>query len=399
MIVREENRVRGTVDRPPFQRLRVAFTGKLLSMPRSEAYESIRRAGGTITRSVSRRTSLLVVGMGGWPLLPNGEVSNALRLAEALNARGACIRIISEEEFLEEAGLKTRGPALKKTYAAEEICNLTGVNPEKLRRWEQLGLIRSSGGRFDFQDLITLRTLTELIGHGVRPEVINRSLKGLASILPGTDRPLAQLQIVLENSGPLVAELNGCRITAEGQFILDFEQARCSQALSLELETGEAVDAESWLRRGHWHEENEEFADAARAYRNAIGLDPGAAEAYFNLGNVLRGQDRSDAALELFRLAVTIDSTLSEAWYNIADILEEQGRLDEAVASLKQAIAVCPNFADAFYNLALCFEKLGQRSEARRCWSDYLKLDPASEWAAVARRHLMTHRLRPGESP
>jgi len=388
MMIKEEHRIRGVIRPASFQQLRVAFTGKLLSMPRCEAYEAIRRAGATVTTSVSRRTNLLVVGMGGWPLLGNGEVSSVLRRAEALNANGARIRIISEEIFLEEVGLKASGPALEKRYSAEEICELTGVDPDKLRRWEQLGLIRSGGGRFDFQDLISLRTVTELIGHGVRPEVINRSLKGLASILPGTERPLTQLQIVLENPGALVADLDGCRITAEGQFMLDFEQAK-SRALSLEFDAIEPVDAESWLQRGHRYEENEEFAEAAQAYRRAIGLDPGTAEAYFNLGNALRGQDRLDAAVELFLLAVALDGNLSEAWYNIADVLEEQGRLDEAISSLKQAIAVCPTFADAFYNLALCFEKLGQQSEAQRCWSQYLKLDPVSEWAKVARTHLI----------
>ncbi len=369
-------------------RQRVAFTGKLLSLPRSQAVELVRASGGQVATSVSRRTTVLVVGMGGWPLLPGGEVSSALRRAEELNRRGASIRIISEGEFLEEVGEKPRGPALEKHYTAEEICGLTGVTQEKLRRWEQLGLIRSSGGRFDFKDLISLRTLTELIESGVRPEVINRSLKGLASVLPGTDHPLTQLQVVMANSQTLMAELDGCHITAEGQFMLDFDGAAGGGSDNLEWSAAEPEDADAWLDRGRHAEENEDFELAADAYRRAIRLDPKGAAGFFNLGNVLRAQDRPDAALELFRLAVVLDPALGEAWYNIADIHEEQGRLAEAVENLRQSISTCPAFEDAYYNLALCFEKMGQRQDARRCWSEYIRLDPVSDWANVARLHL-----------
>jgi len=371
-------------------RQRVAFTGKLLSMPRPDAVRLVEESGGSVTTSVSRRTTAVIVGMGGWPLLPSGEVSAALQRAEELNRRGTAIRIISEEEFLEEAGQKPRGPALEKTYTTDEICSLTGVTHEKLRRWEQLGLIRSSAGRFDFQDLISLRTLTELVERGVRPEVINRSLRGLSEILPGTDRPLAQLQIVVENSQSLMGELDGCQITAEGQFMLNFEDPEGSSAAALDWVEAEPEDAESWLDRGRQFEENEDFDRAADAYRRAISSDPSGAAAFFNLGNVLRAQARPDAALELFRLAVTLDATLSEAWYNIADIHEEEGRLPEAIVNLKQSISACPSFADAYYNLALCFEKLGERPDAKRCWSEYLRLDPVSDWANVARMHLAT---------
>jgi tetratricopeptide (TPR) repeat protein len=330
--------------------------------------------------------------MGGWPLLPSGEVSSALQRAEELNQRGAGIRIISEEEFLEEAGEKARGPALEKSYTSGEICDLTGVTRDKLRRWEQLGLIRSSNGRFDFQDLISLRTLTELVERGVRPEVINRSLKGLSSILPRTDRPLAQLQIVAENSRTIMGELDGCHITAEGQFMLNFDSPAGGPAAALALRQNEPEpeDADAWVDRGRQFEEDEDFDRAAEAYRKAIALEPGSPAAFFNLGNVLRAQARPDAALELFRLAVTLDSGLTEAWYNIADIHEEEGRLPEAIVSLKQSIAACPGFADAYYNLALCFEKVGERTDAKRCWSEYLRLDPASDWSNVARIHLAT---------
>ena len=47
-----------------------------------------------------------------------------------------------------------------------------------------------------------------------------------------------------------------------------------------------------------------------------------------------------------------------------------------------------PGYADAHYNLALLFQGSGQVMEAVRHWKTYLKLDPNSSWASIARREL-----------
>ena len=87
-------------------------------------------------------------------------------------------------------------------------------------------------------------------------------------------------------------------------------------------------------------------------------------------------------------MAVDLDSTLSEAWYNLADLMEGTKRLDEAVTCLQRAVATSPDYADAHFNLAHCYEQLGRPAQAATHWNQYLKLDPVSEWAEIARRHL-----------
>jgi len=72
-------------------------------MTRQEAVRIVLAAGGTATESVSRSTSTLVVGMCGWPLLPDGQVSDKLRRAEKLVRNGFEIRIVSELFLLERA--------------------------------------------------------------------------------------------------------------------------------------------------------------------------------------------------------------------------------------------------------------------------------------------------------
>src|SRR5882757_7056709 len=77
----------------------VAFTGRLASMKREEAFALVREKGGTPRRGLTRKTAILVVGELGWPLLPDGEPSKSLSLAKSYG-----VAIASERQFLEWAG-------------------------------------------------------------------------------------------------------------------------------------------------------------------------------------------------------------------------------------------------------------------------------------------------------
>jgi tetratricopeptide (TPR) repeat protein len=77
-----------------------------------------------------------------------------------------------------------------------------------------------------------------------------------------------------------------------------------------------------------------------------------------------------------------------EAWYNLGDWLDEQGRSEAAIECLPTALQVAPDYADAMFNLALLFQRTNQYTEAADYWHLYLASDCQSEWAARARRSL-----------
>ncbi|MCI0421714.1 MAG: tetratricopeptide repeat protein [Acidobacteria bacterium] len=365
----------------------VSFTGRLASMSREEAHRLVREAGGEPSSGISRRTSLLVVGMGGWPLLPDGMVGSKLKRAEELIRRGYGIRILSEEGFLELAGRKNRQPQpVPKTYPAAEVCKRLKLSPEALQRWEQFGLIRSLDGLYDFQDLVSLRTIAELIERGVRPETIAKSLQSLASILPAMERPLAQLKIVAQNPKAVHVDLGAFLMTPHGQLLFNFEELPRRKGAIVPLR--EATSEAEWFEYGQAFEEDENYGEAVEAYRRAISRAPHFPAAWFNLGNALRLLGQADMAAEAYREASTQDAGMAAAWYNLADVQEEQGKIWEAVSSLQSALQACASYADAHFNLALCYEKLEQRREAKRHWEAYLRLDASSQWAKIARSHL-----------
>lgn len=365
----------------------VAFTGKLGSMTREEACRLIAIAGGSASPNLTRKTGVLVVGMCGWPLLANGAVSQRLQRAEALNGEGCNIRIISELKFLELAGVMERRSELQQTYSAEDVCKLLTVEASTLQRWEQFSLIHSTGGYYDFQDLVSLQTLARLISDGVRPEVIAQSLHNLSAVLPGTHRPLAQLQIVAEHSRSILADFGHFRISPAGQLCFSFQSIPAAPASVIELHQ-DTRSGEEWFELGQHHEEHERYEEAIEAYRKCLALSPRCPEAYFNLGNVLREIGDIDGAEQSFRMAIAQEPAFAPAWYNLADVQEQRSKLLDAISTLQAALNVSPDYADAHFNLAVFLEKAGRISEAQAHWRAYVELDPASQWAAIAREHL-----------
>jgi DNA polymerase-3 subunit epsilon len=107
-ILKISNRINNTKKENKFERLEydafknevVIFTGKLNSMSRDEAMRLVRRLGGATGSSVTRNTTILVTNMKDIKDLRREEMSNKLKKATDLNAKGQNIKFLNEEEFL-----------------------------------------------------------------------------------------------------------------------------------------------------------------------------------------------------------------------------------------------------------------------------------------------------------
>src|ERR1700745_1736489 len=89
----------------------VAFTGRLACMTRAEAFEVVRRHGGTPSQAVTKRTTPVIVGELGWPLLYDVRPSNKLSRATSYG-----IPVVSERRFLEWIG-KFVPESVQRTYS------------------------------------------------------------------------------------------------------------------------------------------------------------------------------------------------------------------------------------------------------------------------------------------
>ena len=86
---------------PDFAGKEVVFTGKLISMERLEAQAIVLKAGGTTSNSITKRTSLVVVGAPyDSELLDESRISGKLQKVMNLRDQGADIEVVTEGDFL-----------------------------------------------------------------------------------------------------------------------------------------------------------------------------------------------------------------------------------------------------------------------------------------------------------
>ncbi|MDN6317977.1 MAG: BRCT domain-containing protein [Staphylococcus equorum] len=78
----------------------VVFTGTLASMTRKQAQALVRSLGGQVQYSVSKKTTILVIGRSTLDLFEQDSRSLKLKHAEELQDKGFSLKKMGEEEFI-----------------------------------------------------------------------------------------------------------------------------------------------------------------------------------------------------------------------------------------------------------------------------------------------------------
>ena len=312
-------------------------------------------------------------------------------------------RAPADADHADHAGESARDPErdpLGGLYSLRDAAKLFHLNEGRLRYWERQGFVTRScelSGRryYTFQDLIGIRAARELLDEGVPLRQVHKSLRALRESLPRVLRPLSALRIVADGQGLVVRDDQGAYDPLTGQVVLDFSVTSLHDDVVRVLnrsgsENDHRKAYEAYLTGCRLDEEENTFDAAEEAYRRAIQLDPSLANALTNLGNLMFKRERLVEAEELYRRALKLDSDQPEAHYNLGFLLFERREVPAALESFQRALESDPSFADAHFNLAMTMQDLGREEEARQHWEAYLRLDPESKWAEIARRHLRT---------
>ena len=280
-------------------------------------------------------------------------------------------------------------------YSRADVRRILKIGENRLRSWEHRGLCERRT-EFGFADLIALKTLQKLRENRVPAGRIKESLLALREKLAGIERPLWELRIVSDGRRVAVELPNGRMEALTGQMLFNFEAAslNCVEMLPkpTQLEkTGRLRDAELWFRRGlELEEAGAPMAESIAAYRRALELNPDAAGAWVNLGTLSYRRGDLAEAESSYKQALRISPNYPLAHFNMGNICEELDRLQEAVHHYQTAIDLQSSYADAHYNLALVYERQAEPMLAAKHWRTYLKLDPTSPWAGIARQQLRT---------
>jgi tetratricopeptide (TPR) repeat protein len=379
---------------------RVAFAGKLAGMGRREAQQLVRQHGGMPVDRLDDSPQLVVIGEGDLPL---GDVADWFERHEKLRSaaeRGEC-SVITETQLWQQLGFVEGERNIHQLYTPAMLAALLDVPLAVVRRWHRRGLIVPAHEvrrlpYYDFQEVATARRLAEMMAAGNSPQQIEKKLAALKRLVPGVERPLAQLSVLIEGKHLLLRQGDGL-IEPGGQLRFDFEAPLASQMppVTLPLLRASRVDADSpsmspdelraWAARKDDEGELEVAAELYRAALVAGGPDAGTC---FALAELLYRVGDLSAARERYYMAIELDEDYVEARANLGCVLAETGQHELAVAAFEGALAFHSDYPDVHYHLARTLDEMGRRDEAEQHWRIFVELSPDSPWATAASERL-----------
>lgn len=386
----------------------IAFTGTLASMTHEQAAELARGHGGEPQEHVSRATTILVVGDEGWPLEDNGQPSVKFEQAERLRAEGEELRILTETEWLRLLGETSDAEEARQLYTPAMLSQLLGLRAGVIRTWERLGLIRPVKRvyrlpYFDFQEVTSVRRLSELLQAGVTRKDLETALRRLPSVERGDHRPLEQLQILAQNARIVVRDRFGLVDPVRGQRVFDFgTQTPPDAAEDLPAETAtirfephrevaETNRVRDWFVAGCRLYDDGRVAEAVEAFRMELMGRPDGPETHFHLADCLYRLDNVRGALERYYVAVEHDHQYVEAWTQIGCLHRELNELQQALVAFEIALDVHAEYPDVHFHKAETLADLGLTDEAIPHWESYLGFHTRGPSADIARQRLAVH--------
>jgi len=117
-------------------------------------------------------------------------------------------------------------------------------------------------------------------------------------------------------------------------------------------------------------------AEAVEAYSKAIGIRPGYAEAYRNLGLLLIEQQKLREAIKLYESALGVIPENASLHVGLGVAFFHVGKIDRAIECYHKAIEIDPTKANAYDNLGMAFFRLNRVEEALENYNKAIELNP-----------------------
>lgn len=382
-------------DAAHWRELRVGIVGRLASVTKRDLQSLLKKLGATYVDDWERGVDVVIVGE--YDLPPVDLAERVERVAAATERE---VRVLSETDFRRELVDESNSVA-QRLYTPAMLADLLGVSVAVVRRWHRRGLIHAVREvrrlpYFDFQEVATARQLAGMLAAGASPQTIERQLSALRRLLPGVDRPLAQLSVIVAGRELLLRQGDGL-LEPGGQYRFDFDAQDDQDAAAQPIVSlpraepsfaSKNASARELVETAVQCEENGHLSEAADWYRAALAAEGPNAEFCFQLADVLYRLGDVGAARERYLMAIEIDEDYVEARANVGCILAEEGRFDLAVAAFEGALRYHGDYPDVHYHLARVLDDAGRRTEAETHWRAFLELVPESPWAESARKRL-----------
>ena len=118
----------------------------------------------------------------------------------------------------------------------------------------------------------------------------------------------------------------------------------------------------------------EDRAEAAREFEQELQLDPGNANAIYELAEIHRRMNELDQAQQLFEAALKYYPDFQQAQVGLATTLMAQRKPDLALPHLQRAVALDADDEVAWYRLSLADRALGNTEEQKKALAQFQRL-------------------------
>ncbi|MBI5590240.1 MAG: tetratricopeptide repeat protein [Deltaproteobacteria bacterium] len=116
---------------------------------------------------------------------------------------------------------------------------------------------------------------------------------------------------------------------------------------------------------GNIHAQSGNYEDAIKDFTQAITINPGFADAYYNRGRVLGRLGKHEQAISDFTKTISLTPENATAYADRGTAYGILGQHEQAIDDFTQAINLNPDFAGAYYNRAIGYFAEKKCSEAR----------------------------------
>jgi len=174
-----------------------------------------------------------------------------------------------------------------------------------------------------------------------------------------------------------------------------FAQARTEQALGAYLRAVENSDDPRAYRLlgAAYLASKADRPDVAERFRRHRLSRPQDAWANFFDGYCLLRAGRAEEALPPLRRAVELDPGLADAHFQLGNLHIEQGRVQEALAAYQAAVQSNPEHQEAYYGLGQAYLRAGRQSEAEAALARHEALGKQQAENNEARRRRMVESI------
>jgi tetratricopeptide (TPR) repeat protein len=119
--------------------------------------------------------------------------------------------------------------------------------------------------------------------------------------------------------------------------------------------------------------EQEKPREALEVFRRTIAAHPDLPIAYYYYGRLALqlGVGSIDNTIRALRKATALEPGFAEAHYELGRALEEAGKVDEAVTQFEQCLHLDPKLFKAQYRLAILYKKRGESDRAAKALSAF----------------------------